>query len=65
MGGLRASLFNRIFMKVQMLKAVHAVGSFRKIGDVIDATDEQASELIRTKVATEEVTEKKSSKSKK
>tara|TARA_Y100000593_G_C4041298_1_gene205256 strand:- start:77 stop:235 length:159 start_codon:yes stop_codon:yes gene_type:complete len=52
-------------MKVQMLKAVHAVGSFRKVGDVIDATDEQASELIRTKVATTEVTEKKSSKSKK
>ncbi len=48
-----------------MLKAVHAVGSFRKVGDVIDATDEQASELIRTKVATAEVTEKKSSKSKK
>ena len=45
-------------MKVQMLKAVHAVGSFRKVGEVIDATDDQASELIRTKVATTEVTEK-------
>ena len=52
-------------MKVQMLKAVYAVGSFRKVGDVIDATDEQANELIRTKVATAEVSEKKAGKAKK
>jgi hypothetical protein len=52
-------------MKIQMLKAVHAGGSFRKIGEVIDVNDEQADELIRTKLATAEVSEKKSSKSKK
>ena len=47
-------------MKLQMLKAVNAGGSFRKIGEVIDVTDEQANELIRTGLATAEVTEKKS-----
>ena len=43
-------------MKLQMLKAVNAGGSFRKIGEVIDVTDEQANELIRTGLATAEVT---------
>ena len=47
-------------MKLQMLKAVNAGGSFRKIGEVIDVTDEQANELIRTGLATAKVTEKKS-----
>tara|TARA_Y100000593_G_scaffold91989_1_gene182276 strand:- start:642 stop:800 length:159 start_codon:yes stop_codon:yes gene_type:complete len=52
-------------MKVQMIKAVHAGGSFRKVGEVVDVNDEQADELIRTGLATAEVTEKKSSKAKK
>lgn len=34
-----------------MIKGVHACGEFRKVGDVIDATDEQADELIRIQVA--------------
>ena len=38
-------------MKIQMLKAVNAGGSFRKIGEVIDVNNEQADELIRTKLA--------------
>ena len=38
-------------MKLKMLKAVNAGGAFRKVGDLIDVTDEQASELIRTGVA--------------
>ena len=38
-------------MKIKMVKAVHADGAFRKVGDVIDVTEEKASELIRTQVA--------------
>ena len=38
-------------MKVKMLKAVHAGGSFRKIGDEIEVNEDQSHELIRTKLA--------------
>tara|TARA_Y100000401_G_C8319313_1_gene224328 strand:+ start:783 stop:935 length:153 start_codon:yes stop_codon:yes gene_type:complete len=40
-------------MKVKMLKMVNADGAFRKVGEVLDVTEEQASELIRTGVAEE------------
>jgi len=46
-------------MKIQMLKNVSAMGSFRKIGDVVDADEEQARELIRTGCATEAGEDKK------
>ncbi len=36
-----------------MLKMVNADGAFRKVGEVLDVTEEQASELIRTGVAEE------------
>ena len=36
-----------------MLKMVSADGSFRKVGEVIDVSEEKASELIRTGVAEE------------
>tara|TARA_R100001530_G_C4201421_1_gene124887 strand:- start:273 stop:431 length:159 start_codon:yes stop_codon:yes gene_type:complete len=35
-------------MKVKMLKSVNADGAFRKPGDIIDVTEDQANELIRT-----------------
>ena len=38
-------------MKVKMLKAVHAGGSFRKIGDEVEVNEDQAHELTRTKLA--------------
>jgi hypothetical protein len=38
-------------MKVKMLKSVNADGAFRKPGDIIDVTEDQANELIRTKDA--------------
>ena len=38
-------------MKVKMLKAVHAGGSFRKVGEVVDVDEDQAHELTRTKLA--------------
>ena len=40
-------------MKVKMLKMVNADGAFRKVGEVLDVTEEKASELIRTGVAEE------------
>jgi hypothetical protein len=40
-------------MKVKMLKMVNADGAFRKAGEVIDVSEEKASELIRTGVAEE------------
>ena len=40
-------------MKVKMLKMVSADGAFRKVGEVIDVSEEKASELIRTGVAEE------------
>ena len=40
-------------MKVKMLKMVNADGAFRNVGEVIDVTEEKASELIRTGVAEE------------
>ena len=36
-----------------MLKMVNADGAFRKVGEVLDVTEEKASELIRTGVAEE------------
>ena len=38
-------------MKVKMLKMVNVDGAFRKPGDIIDVTEDQANELIRTGVA--------------
>ena len=52
-------------MKVQMLKAVHAGGEFRKVGEIVEVNADQANELTRTGLATAEVTEKKTSKAKK
>ena len=40
-------------MKVKMLKMVNADGAFRKVGEVLDVSEEKASELIRTGVAEE------------
>jgi len=40
-------------MKLKMLKMVNADGAFRKVGEVIDVTEEKGSELIRTGVAEE------------
>ena len=38
-------------MKVKILKMVSADGKFRKAGEVIEANDELADQLIRTGVA--------------
>jgi len=40
-------------MKVKMLKMVNADGAFRKVGEVLNVSEEKASELIRTGVAEE------------
>ena len=40
-------------MKVKMIKGVFADGSFWNVGEIIDVEQEQANELIRTKVAEE------------
>ena len=38
-------------MKIKMLKMVNADGAFRKVGEVIDASNDLADQLIRTGVA--------------